>query len=420
MTEQRCIFIASHNGRMKCILRDLIGSDKYNKLIKSHKKGFFNCSILRIFKKNRDNNVTLSLIYDGIINEDHQGGSPFKKKKEPKIPFTCNSFGEYTITVTEPNSLNNLLDEYSNIFIIRHGYSDHNQKKDERKRSVKNKLKYNLSIDTKLRHLGITQALNAGIFFKTFLDKENLSIDWDKSLFCSSILYRTAQTMALFLLAQGIDRKVIHMVNMNHEISSKAVKKESNCNAPYKEKKGEKMINIKEKENYTSLTQKKDGTFESNIKKYCVKHQFVFLTSENNLYRLLYNIKIPIAEEPQKSLLYVGQSNSSNKSKSKTQPNLFNNIHLLTPTPFNSTCTAENCKKPYKCALTQYLDFTKPPFNFILNETSNYYSINQKGGRLEYLLEKIINSKKEKEYYMKLSNFGLEEEYKELLEKIKE
>lgn len=372
------IFIATHSNRLRCLFYNLL-----NEKI----KGFYNCSVILLqFKNNKL--IKIELIYDNGYSKK-MGVNP-KSKYFTKLQFD-NFIKDKNIDMKIDS------DSDINIFLIRHGQGYHN---------VSKNVKQLLSDDPKLTRLGILDAFNCGK--EIFTRYPNITSE--NSMFFCSLLYRTMQTISLFML--GIEHEIIKNTDLdlmkkstfdpkiyilpnNHEIVGNSVP--SYCNKTYQDV--YKNIKVAGPSN-TSL-------FYKNVIKNTNKD-----TNYNTkfIYPMISFIRSLFKKRDKYSL------------KSTDDIDLSKNYYHIPYQLFYSEIDLEENKKDFLSYAVQYLE--KPPKDrvksveidkildssieykrrlaeYLNKETDNL----QKGGELKIVIENIMNGDDINRYTGKLKKY---------------
>lgn len=211
--------IVTHNGRMRCILYDILLSVNIN--VNSRVK-FKNCSIVRLKFRREYEMIYSSLrcIYNGEITDYEKEGEYFDTNE---IDYKFNDSDTRRI-LAKLNILPEDIEGEINFFIVRHGEGFHNTV------GLFGKAIGVLSGDTQdalLSEEGYKQALNAGKFMESYLLENQIYIN---NLFCSD-LRRTMQTLGYMLLNMHhtlSDVNEIVVLPCSHELDPK---EGGNCDA---------------------------------------------------------------------------------------------------------------------------------------------------------------------------------------------
>lgn len=215
-TKEVVSVIVTHENRLKCALRDIIGS--------AH--DYKNCCIIKLSLRivNNVNNLNnqiyydISLIYDGETHKKdrvyYTGNNDIINENDILFP----NLNDTTSKLLNLNATDLNQDIQYTFFMIRHAQSDHNLY------NKLQKLKSPLKLDTSITPVGKRQSENAGMFLNKYLTENNLNIDY---LF-SSDLKRTRQTLSVILskITIPMNNNKITVIPCSHEI---LYTKKENC-----------------------------------------------------------------------------------------------------------------------------------------------------------------------------------------------
>jgi len=191
--------IVTHENRLRCILKELIGTAHY----------YMNCCVIKLEleKKNRKIHYDLSMIYDG---ETHKTGKYYTKEQnistERRITFPqTKCIDDKLLHITPMILINNVKYVF---YIIRHAQAEHNLY------NFIEKIKSPFKLDTSITDTGIKQCENTGKFLNKYLDGIKIHF-----LFCSD-LKRTRQTMSVICSKLQNDKpNIMIVVPCSHEVS---------------------------------------------------------------------------------------------------------------------------------------------------------------------------------------------------------
>ena len=198
--------IVTHENRLRCILKSLIGSVHH----------YMNCCVIKLVLQKTNNKIDydLCMIYDG---ETHKTGKYYTKEQnvssERRVSFSnIECVDNKLLNVTPSLLINNVKYVF---YIIRHAQAEHNLY------NFIQKIKSPFKLDTSITDTGIKQCENAGKFLNKYLDGVKIHF-----LFCSD-LKRTRQTMSVICskLKNHIPNSMV-VVPCSHEV---LYSKSGNC-----------------------------------------------------------------------------------------------------------------------------------------------------------------------------------------------
>ena len=210
--------IATHNGRMRCMLNDIL--NQANTPL-DKKLRFKNCCILKL-SFNSELNSSLNLIYSGEINTKKK--YTYYVANPSEVNSNCVLFPNFNFTREQTIRILNTLhikpsdiNSEVNFFIVRHGEGFHNVSSFGEKAigAITGEI-----YDALLTKDGILQGYDAGRFLENYLSKNNLYL---KYLF-SSDLKRTRQTINYILEAMNERRVLLNKIVVlpcSHELNFK-------------------------------------------------------------------------------------------------------------------------------------------------------------------------------------------------------
>lgn len=413
MNNNKYIFIATHNGRMKCILSEILKKKNNNqKLLPSEIKGFNNCSVLSLKFTKIDNYLSIN----NINNIKLLNNTSYSENKEKVKYFTNNEFSSfiskhkinedfiYNLNQGIFSNCNKKLEELT-VLLIRHGQGVHNVGKIEK-----------ISEDPKLTDIGVEQAYDCGT---NLVNELKINSNTEITLY-SSILYRTIQTLSIVMLSiynlllnnlnkQKIINKFLEkpiiMLPFNHEYAKD--KLDSNCKNKYKQN----LFNLG-KENVSSFYNYYKYS-KSSVTKFLKKNKYSQMNYGIKFYFPVIKYKREKTSKKNKNYL-EGYYLLRNPIKYKTDDFFGNNKEYMNP-----VLKAINyylCKKSYSQIDVKHFvnNDTSIYKNLINNNNDNdYNSLNkllnkllntQSGGELKKIIEKIKKNNLENRFINSLKH----------------
>jgi broad specificity phosphatase PhoE len=226
--------LATHNGRIRCLLNSLN--------INSHTNAKFkNCAVLKLIIT--QNSLSVKLMHDGELNTSGDKDKYFSTSGTTDEIFhdhTTTNEQEFTQILQKLNMNQNDFGDIKKanhtFYIVRHGDGEHNEAKASGTKI--NKTILGLLTDAKLTEIGKLQAINAG--YALLEDLQNTKVNY---LFASDLI-RTRQTLKsiydIIKSKLAMQNEKVYIVPCSHELDFKKTKTSStdttkqNCDARQK------------------------------------------------------------------------------------------------------------------------------------------------------------------------------------------